>query len=74
MIVLLERYGMKFVHTVILDVWLLDMFCIWYRGFIRSWLLAVNRRLCCFSLPVTKPHIQEGSSCNIKYRNGQKQL
>ena len=44
------------------------------RGFIRSRLPAVNCRLCCLSPPVTKPHIQESSSCNIKYRNGQKQL
>ena len=34
----------------------------------------MNRRLHCLSLLVTKPHIQESSSCNIKYRNGQKQL
>ena len=45
-----------------------------YRGFIRSLLLGVNRRLRCLSPPVTKPHIQESSSCNIKYRNRQKQL
>ena len=44
------------------------------KGFIRSWLLAVNRCLRCLTPPVTKPHIQESSSCNIKYRNGQKQL
>ena len=46
----------------------------YFRGFIRSQLPAVNRRLCCLSPPVTKPHIQDSSSCNIKYRNGQKQL
>ena len=34
----------------------------------------MNRRLHCLSPLVTKPHIQESSSCNIKYRNGQKQL
>ena len=45
-----------------------------YGGFIRSRLPAVNCRLRCLSQPVTKPHIQESSSCNIKYRNGQKQL
>ena len=41
--------------------------CARCRGFIKS-------RLHCLSLPVTKLHIQESSSCNIKYRNGQKQL
>ena len=45
-----------------------------HRGFIRSWLPAVNCCLCCLSPPVTKPHIQESSSCNIKYRNRQKHL
>ena len=48
------------------------------RGFIRSRLPAVYCRLCCLSLPITQPHIQESStyssSCNIEYRNGQKQL
>ena len=44
------------------------------RGFIRSRLLAVNCRSRCLLPPVTKPHIQESSSCNMKYRNGQKQL
>ena len=44
------------------------------RGFIRSQLPVLNRRLRCLSSPVTKLHIQESSSCNIKYRNGQKQL
>ena len=44
------------------------------RGFIRSRLPAVCRCLRCLSLLVTKPHIQERSSCNIKYRNRQKQL
>ena len=43
-------------------------------GFIRSRLPVVNLRLRCLSPPVTKPHIQESSSCNIKYRNRQKQL
>ena len=52
----------------------LDLHCYYSRGFIRSRLPAVNRRLRCLSPPVTKPHIQESSSCNIKYRNGQKQL
>ena len=45
-----------------------------YRGFIWSWLPALYRHLRCLSPPVTKPHIQESGSCNIKYRNGQKQL
>ena len=42
------------------------------RGFIKSRLPAVNHRLCCLSPPVTKLHIQESRSCNIKYRNEQK--
>ena len=42
--------------------------------FIRSWSPAVNCRLLCLSTPVTKPHIQESSICNIKYRSRQKQL
>ena len=45
-----------------------------FRGFIRSQLPVVNCRLRCLLLLIAKPHIQESSSCNIKYRNEQKQL
>ena len=60
-------FSLNLPHCLVRDLWIL-------RGFIRRQLPAVNCHLCCLSPPVTKPHIQESSSCNIKYRNRQKQL